>query len=164
MTKAWIGLAVALATMAIAGAAHASTEPLVSRQQALAIARPTWGQSAAGQYLAGQLAQHERDYAIAADYLEGALSWNPNDLDLRQRVFLLMLAEGRIDDALPHAYPLYRNDPTEMLPVIAQAVAAMRDDDFGRALEYFGALDSAGFAGLVRTLGQAWATWRRRGR
>ena len=43
MGKAWIGLAIGLVTTVIAGAASAKTERLVSREQALALARPTWG-------------------------------------------------------------------------------------------------------------------------
>jgi tetratricopeptide (TPR) repeat protein len=158
MGKAWIGLAIGLVTAVIAGTASAKTERLVSREQALALARPTWGHSGSGQYLAGQLAQRELDYSNAADYLRGALSWAPNDLDLRRRVFLLMLADGRLDDALAHTNALRRDDPGDMLPSVADAVGAMVKGDGAEAVLALADLNSGGFPGLVRTLGQAWAS------
>lgn len=156
MGKAWIGLAIGLVTMVIAGAASAKTERLVSREQALALARPTWGHSGSGQYLAGQLAQRELDYSNAADYLRGALSWAPNDLDLRRRVFLLMLAEGRLADALPHTDALRRYDTNDLLPVVADAVGAIIKGDGAKVVTTLADLNSGGFPGLMRTLGQAW--------
>ena len=158
MGKAWIGLAIGLVTAVIAGTASAKTERLVSREKALALARPTWGHSGSGQYLAGQLAQRELDYSNAADYLRGALSWAPNDLDLRRRVFLLMLADGRLDDALAHTNALRRDDPGDMLPSVADAVGAMVKGDGAEAVLALADLNSGGFPGLVRTLGQAWAS------
>ncbi len=156
MGKAWIGLAIGLVTTVIAGAASAKTERLVSREQALALARPTWGHSGSGQYLAGQLAQRELDYSNAADYLRGALSWAPNDLDLRRRVFLLMLAEGRLADALPHTDALRRYDTNDLLPVVADAVGAIIKGDGAKVVTTLADLNSGGFPGLMRTLGQAW--------
>jgi len=145
--------------MAGSGAAAAGLERLMSRDQALALAGKAWGHSAAGQYLAGRLAQAVKDYGNAADYLEGALAWDPNNLELRRRVFLLLLAEGRLLDALPHARPLSREGEgaASGLPTIAQAAAAMRSGDFAAALAYFSDLDNNGLTGLIRLLGQAWA-------
>ena len=163
MKTRWLGPVLAGALLGAAAwlpaqaAGAAVDQRLISPQQARELAGKEWGASAAGQYLAGRLAQSERDYGSAADYLEGALSWDPNNLDLRRRVFLLMLAEGRLADALPHAYPLARDGSDPMLPAIAQAAAAMREGDYEAALKHFGTLDNAGVAGLIRLLGQAWA-------
>lgn len=155
--KAWIFGLIAVLALVWTGVAVAKTDRLLSRQQALAAAGRVAGHSAAGQYLAGRLAQHKKDYGSAAEFLEGALGRDPNNLSLRRQVFLLMLAEGRLDDALFHSWPLHRHDPADVLPVLTQSIGAMRDGDYEAALGHFGALDNNGFSGLVRILGQAWA-------
>ncbi len=157
MLKAWVGLAVGLTAAILAGPAEAKTDRLVSREVALSLARPSWGSSASGQYLAGQLAQRTMDYANAAKFLDGALSWAPNNLELRERVFILMLAEGRLAEAVPHVRALHRNDPSDMLPSVVDAVdRVMRGDNDG-AVAALAELNGGGFPGLVRLLGQAWA-------
>ncbi|MCA8930000.1 MAG: tetratricopeptide repeat protein [Alphaproteobacteria bacterium] len=152
--------AIALALVAALSATSASAaglERLISREQALALSGQNWGHSGAGQYLAGRQAQTGRDYGSAADFLEGALSWDPNNLDLRRRVFLLLLAEGRVEDALPHARPLERDSADPALPAIVEAAAAMKAGDYATALDRFADLDNNGLSGLIRLLGQAWA-------
>jgi Flp pilus assembly protein TadD len=157
MAKAWVGLLVGATAVLLAGQALAKTDRLVSREEALALLRPSWGHSGSGQYLAGQFAQRNLDFGSAAELLDGALSWAPNNLELRERVFLLMLAEGRLVDAVPHVRALHRHDPNDMLPSVVDAVDRMFHGDGIAAVTALTDLNSGGFPGLVRMLGQAWA-------
>lgn len=162
MRKDWIRLGFAAGVWIAAvwpatGVAELGMDRLMTEQQAKALSGETWTGSAAGKYLAGRLAQREKDYSSAADFLEGALSWDPNNLELRHRVFLLLLAEGRLEAAVQHAHPLERDGVEPLLPIVAQAAAAVKEKDYAAALGYFGRLDNNGVAGLIRLLGQAWA-------
>ena len=162
MKNSWsrLGLAAvftALLAIPHAGAADLDMDRLISPDQARALSGKVWQGSAAGRYLAGRLAQTEKEYGKAADFLEDALSWDPNNLELRRRVFLLMLADGRLQEALAHAYPLERAQAETLLPTVAQAAAAVGKKDYAAALGLFGRLDNNSVAGLIRLLGQAWS-------
>ena len=57
------------------------------------------GKSLTGNYLAGRHAQARRDLSAAANYLGAALKQSPEVPDLLRRTFVLMAAEGRINEA-----------------------------------------------------------------
>ena len=54
----------------------------------------------AGAYLAGRHAQAERDMGRAADLLGAALKMDPESRGLMRRTFTVLLAEGRMDEAV----------------------------------------------------------------
>ena len=57
------------------------------------------GDSTAGNYLAGRLAQKNRDYGNASKFLSHALASDPENRDLLRRAFLASLAKGRFAEA-----------------------------------------------------------------
>ncbi len=56
--------------------------------------------TATGNYLSGQHAQFHRKNSKAADFLLAALKVSPENIDLISRTFLLLLTEGRFDEAI----------------------------------------------------------------
>src|SRR5262245_49981912 len=52
-----------------------------------------------GSFLAGRYAQSQRDLAAAADYVQRALSADPDDPQLLRRAYFLMASEGRMKEA-----------------------------------------------------------------
>jgi len=111
---------------------------------------------ASGSYLAGRFAQHEDDWAAAAEFMAGALSRDPEDLNLLRRTFLLSLGEGRFEQALPLAHQVIERDRDEPLPLVLLAV----DDALaGRWQEAQKRAENLGGDGLnryVKALLQAW--------
>jgi tetratricopeptide (TPR) repeat protein len=149
-------MAFAVLTVASASAATAS-QGLPKLDQQIDLTTAQWGQSRAGQYLAGMQAQRLRDPAAAAKYLESALGHDPNNLRLVRHVFYLMVSEGQFADARQHARMLLRHEPGSFIPVMTLAVSAMQAGDYAEALDQLAALDGGGHNGLMRALGQAWA-------
>ncbi len=57
------------------------------------------GASPAGNYLAGRFAQSQNDIGAAVDFLEKVLDKSPTMPNLLRRTFILLAAEGRMDEA-----------------------------------------------------------------
>jgi tetratricopeptide (TPR) repeat protein len=113
--------------------------------------------SAAGNYLAGRFALEHGDLDAAASGLGRALQLTPDDTALRRQVFLLEVASGDVEAALPHARTLV----AEGLGDTAEAALALAVDRLARngpaaAREDFAALPDGTLAGLVRPVLVAW--------
>lgn len=89
-------------------------------------------QSLSGNYLAGQHAQRQRDMKRAAFYLNQALKQAPDEDALKRRSFILLVVEGRIEEAAKLADDLIR---TNQHGVIASLVMAIRDIHNGNLKE-----------------------------
>ena len=161
MSVGWTALRKFAAACAVLGVVAASpaaaSQGLPKLDQQIDLTTAKWGESRAGQYLAGMQAQRLRDPAAAAKYLESALGHDPNNLRLVRHVFYLMVAEGQLAGASQHARMLLRHEPGSFIPVMTLAVTAMQAGDYAEALHQLAALDGGGHNGLMRALGQAWA-------
>lgn len=115
------------------------------------------GQSGLGAYLAGRLAHGLGDTDDAADYYAAALARDPDNIDLLQRTFTLMIAEGRVDSAIPLAHRLQDLDSDAAMPVLVSGLADIRDGLMAQAESRFAALPRRGLNGLVGPLATAWA-------
>lgn len=156
--KAAVRRALAAApVLAVLASPALATGGLPSIEGKIDLDRPVWGESRAGQYLAGMQAQRLNDPAAAARFLEHALGHDPNNIALVRHVFFLMVSEGMLREAEQHARMILHEEPGSFIPAMTLAVSAMKDGHYGRALELFGTLDSGGHDGLMKTLGQAWA-------
>ena len=113
--------------MLIAGLAAASTLLLSYATRAEAppqavIART----SPAGNYLAARFAGSTRDMTAAAAYYRAALRADPRNEDLVERTFLVVLATGAIDEAMPLAERLTAFDRNQRVARLALAVRALK--------------------------------------
>ncbi|MEQ9245483.1 MAG: hypothetical protein RLO21_05785, partial [Nitratireductor sp.] len=59
--------------------------------------------SFSGAFLAARAAEADNDFESAIDYYERALAFEPDNQGIQQSLLLALVAEGRFDDALPHA-------------------------------------------------------------
>ncbi|KAF0220952.1 MAG: TPR repeat-containing [Rhodospirillaceae bacterium] len=121
--------------------------------------RPTImaGRSGLGAFLAGRLAQGQGDTAAAADYYAAALSRDPDNSDLLQRAFTLMVTEGRMDGAVPMARRLQDLDNESAMPLLVSGLADVQDGLLVQAESRFAALPRRGLNGLVGPLMSAWS-------
>ena len=113
--------------------------------------------SGLGAFLAGRLAQGQGDTDDAADYYAAALASDPDNTDLLQRTFTLMVAEGRLDTAIPMARRLQDLDAESAMPVLVAGLADVRAGLQVQAESRFAGLPRRGLNGLVGPLMTAWA-------
>ena len=121
-----VGLAVAAAVLVGAGA-EAEARPMVDL---LSVFTPP---TLAGNYLAGRLASSSRDISAAATYFQTALALDPSNPVLIERAFQLLVADGRIADALPVAERLIARDKGHALARLALGVDALKRGNWDRA-------------------------------
>lgn len=110
-----------------------------------------------GAYLAGRFAQSHGDTRSAAEFFSVAARRDPDNLDLQQRAFTLLVAEGRLDDATDLAERLLVIDGDAALPSMMMGVKAIRTGGFAAAEKRFAVLPRKGINGFLGPLLSAWA-------
>jgi tetratricopeptide (TPR) repeat protein len=113
--------------------------------------------SAFGDFLAGRLAQTSGDIRAAAEYYTAALDHDPDNQELMQRAFTLMVAEGRLDAAMPLADRLVALDSDSPVPQMVLGVRAAQAGHFDEAERHFAALPKRGVNAFLGPLLTAWS-------
>lgn len=158
----WI--AAFIATVLIAGCEP--QEPTATRadvpanRQVEAEPRAQPSGSVFGSYLAGRLARYDRDTETAADFFRHALSVDPANTILQRRTFLLLLANGRVDEALHLAGQILETSPTDDMANLVLAIDAFRAKNYAEVRTI---LDRARGSGFMRLLGGLLAAWSHAG-
>ncbi|WP_404380791.1 tetratricopeptide repeat protein [Caenispirillum salinarum] len=116
----------------------------------------TPGPAAAGKYLAARQAQRESDTRAAADYFEQALKGDPDNPTLLRRAFFYMIAEGRVEDAVPLARRTLELEPDSGVAPLVLAVSAMADGRARAAEETIARTDPRGLNSFMAPLVRAW--------
>ncbi|MGB0681439.1 MAG: tetratricopeptide repeat protein [Magnetovibrionaceae bacterium] len=156
------GLVAALLIAPTACAETAETRQLASNDLAV-VDQPLQGQaietgtSLAGQYLAGRHAQAERDLDKAAGFLLQALEQDPENLDLVRRAFVVLVVEGRSDEALPLAEKLVANRDDVPIARYAVAIQHLKEGRFGEAVSSLEGLETSGIGRYLVPLISAWS-------
>lgn len=113
--------------------------------------------TALSSFLAGRLAQQMGDTRAAADYYTQALMLDPDNTELLQRAFTLMVTEGRFEEAVPLAQILTTFDSDAAVPLLVLGVEAARQGRFPEAEGHFAALPKRGFNTFLSPLLAAWS-------
>lgn len=169
----WRGLALVAAVALLAGSCAAETpdaptQTADSRTDGVASAMRSAGAafgigvkrdeaSVAGSYLAGRHAQHMREPGHAADFLMLALESDPGNVVLIERTVVLLMIEGRLDEALPFARKLAEANVDAHMATLLLAVAEMRRAEFEAAGRRIGSLPQSAFGTLLEPLLAAWS-------
>lgn len=90
-----------------------------------------------GSFLAAQLASKGHDIEAAATYYHNALAADPQNPLLIQSAFQLLLADGRIKDALPLAEKILARDKNNHLARLTLGIEAFKRGNFERARANF---------------------------
>lgn len=110
-----------------------------------------------GAYLAGRYAHARGDTRAAAEYYSAAARRDPDNIDIQQRSFALLLAEGRLDEAGAIAQRLLVIDDDSPLPILVMGVQEARSGRFDLAEKRFAALPAKGINGFLGPLLTAWS-------
>ncbi len=113
-------------------------------------------ESGLGAYLAGRFAQAHGDTHAAADYLGTAARSDRDNIELQQRAFNLLLAEGRLDEAAPMAERLLAIDEAAPMPILLVGVRDGMAGRFAAAETRFSGLPHKGINGFLGPLLTAW--------
>lgn len=136
----------------------AGAGPLRAETKAVTDQVPTLGYSASlsGNYLAGRLAGSLRDIENAATYFREALASDPGNPLLIERAFPLLLADGRMREALPLAQRIVNRDKGNQFARLALGVDALKRGQLDRARGHFAAIPSRPITDLVVTILTGW--------
>ncbi|HEC90316.1 MAG TPA: tetratricopeptide repeat protein [Alphaproteobacteria bacterium] len=138
--------------------ACAAAKP-IERAMPIKTAPPiTTGASLAGNYLAGRFAQSQNDIGDAVDFLKKALDKSPAAPNLLRRVFIILAAEGRMDEASAMAERIIKvkaDAPIAGLELVAGLIGGGR---FGEAEKKLTGLPSDGINSYMAPLLRAWVS------
>ncbi len=109
-----------------------------------------------GDYLAGRHAQAENDFDAAIEFLSATLHVLPDVPDLLRRTFILMVIEGRLDEAVPYAKRLLKNQPNEPIAHLVTLVAAFKNGDEVEQTVRLKAQPNTGLNGFSKPVFEAW--------
>ena len=113
--------------------------------------------SLAGSYLAGRSADNASDLAAAADYFTAALSDDPENPVLLERVLLLRIANGDIKPAIGYADRLIDLDQRNPVARLLLGVRDLEQGDFAKAQAGLAESAQAPLAVLTSGLLSAWS-------
>jgi tetratricopeptide (TPR) repeat protein len=140
---ATIGFAVALA----GGAAQAAdTQPTSSPGTA----------SPLGNYLAADYALATNDFGAAAAFIADTLASDPENIELLQKAYFLLIGEGRLDEAEDVARRLEKIEGDATSISALMATRALKTGDLAAAERYADAMAPGGANRLVGPMLQAW--------
>lgn len=151
--KAGGGLAVLAVTVGLVAGCTPNSGGDEAARQAAGAPMP---KSALSSFLAGRLAHQGGDTRAAAEYYAQALKHDPDNVELLQRAFTLMVAEGRIDDAVPLGQRLLSYDADAPIPLMMVGVAEARQGLYAQAEARFAALPKRGVNVFLAPLLSAW--------
>jgi tetratricopeptide (TPR) repeat protein len=113
--------------------------------------------SFAGSYLAGRFANATRDIAAAADFFETATSIDATNPALVERTFQLLVADGRLKEALSLAEKLVRTDKGHPLARLVLGVDALKAGRWERARYQFARSQNRPLTDLTVAILTGWA-------
>ena len=146
----------ALALLVLAGCTTAGSP--VGHPPSAADAHPSGSlDSPLGSYLAGRFANAERDTPAAAEFFSQALADDPDNPGLAHRTLLLLIADGRINEAKQLAVRFLKLDPHDGVASVLMAAEALHGNDAAGAERYLTNLPQTGFNTLLVPLISAWA-------
>ena len=112
--------------------------------------------SSPGSYLAGLHAARHGKAGAAGDFILQALAADPENLDLLNRAFLLMMEEGRFDKAKSLAERATEVSPEAILPILALAMSDVVEGDLHLAEVKLRSLSEEGFNKFLKSLMLSW--------
>ena len=131
--------------------------PAIAKPLIVEPAKPDVAESPLGSYLAGRHAQYARDPDAAIEYYRTALKTFAGNKGIMRRVAILLITEGRIDEALTFTKSLTdTKGQSSNLAKLLAALEDMRGDRLGDAEAALAALPKTGLNLFTRPLLRAW--------
>ena len=154
-----LGTALALVMAVAAPSLAEEAKPAEEQQQQEVKFDPSAVDTFAGAFLAARTADNDYDYETAIRLYRVALKFDPDNIEVRERLMVCLFMNGNFDEGVEESRRLKDDPAVERIATIAQGIDAIRKKDFAEAhklLKYQGPneLDR-----MVNTLLDAWATF-----
>ncbi|WP_265515847.1 tetratricopeptide repeat protein [Nitratireductor luteus] len=116
---------------------------------------PTY--SFSGAFLAGRAAEADNDFGSAISYYKRAIAFDPDNVPLQSSLLQALLAEGRIDEAIPYAEKLKSVPEVERFSRLVLAVDAFRNADYKAAENWLELVLESDIDALITGIMTCWA-------
>lgn len=111
----------------------------------------------AGSYLAGRFAGQSRDISAAAEFFLTALTIDPGNPVLAERTFQLLLADGRMPEAVQLAERLVKSNKAHPLARLLLGVDALKKSRWDKARSHLAAIQNRPLSDLTVAVLTGWA-------
>ncbi|MEM7222040.1 MAG: tetratricopeptide repeat protein [Pseudomonadota bacterium] len=109
-----------------------------------------------GDYLAALIAGNRNDLSSAADYMQRALGYDPDNPALVRRTFHLLAADGRLAEARVLARQVIESNPEESVANLVLAVEQIEQGEINGAAERLEGLPKRGLDTVMVPLVHSW--------
>jgi len=113
--------------------------------------------SVSGAYLAARHAGVQRDASAASAYYRAALRGDPRNIELLERAFLSVLAEGDVDEAVRFAERMIQHDRNDRIARLVLGVRALKQRQYAAARTNLTQSVRGPITDLAGTLLSSWA-------
>jgi tetratricopeptide (TPR) repeat protein len=113
--------------------------------------------SVSGAYLAARHAGVQRDASAASAYYRAALRGDPRNVELLERAFLAVLADGEVDEAVRFAERIIQHDRNDRIARLVLGVRALKQRQYASARQNLTQSVRGPITDLAGTLLTAWA-------
>ena len=138
-----------------------SCSPIIHHSSDVAL--PTAAQSSEplkgniyGAYLAGRVAHIRKDFGHAADYSKIAYSQDPGNIDLLDKLYLLLASKGRIDEAAEYARKAVELKTTNGFAYMLIAINDMHNQNYESSIKTLEQINDPMYQALITPLINAW--------
>ncbi len=138
-----------------------SCSPIIHHSSDVAL--PTAAQSSEplkgniyGAYLAGRVAHIRKDFGLAADYYKIAYSQDPGNIDLLDKLYLLLASKGRIDEAAEYARKAVELKTTNGFAYMLIAINDMHNQNYESSIKTLEQINDPMYQALITPLINAW--------
>ena len=114
------------------------------------------GPSLAGSYLSGLVAAQNNDEAAAVEYYSKASTLDPENISLKQSLFMAMTADGQIDNAIKVLDTIPAEAQDKAVNHVVTASAALKQKSWKRAVQL---IDNVSGTDLDNMLGKLVGSW-----
>lgn len=115
--------------------------------------------SLAGSFLAARVAVRDNDDEAAVAFYKRAQALDPDDKNLKQNLFVSLLANGQIDDALEMAGAINGSNNAGNMAKIVLATEALRKRSWLKVPQHLEDVKGADLDTLIKDIFNAWASF-----
>lgn len=115
--------------------------------------------SFAGAYLAGRVAENDNDLPAAIHFYRQAMGFDPDNIQMKQDLFLTLLSDGQFAEAAPLAKYIDKDSAVEQFSRLTMAVDALSRKQYKQARSILKTSRASDMDHLATTMLNAWATY-----
>lgn len=109
-----------------------------------------------GAYLAGRVAHIRKDFDNASNYYIHSLKTNPDNKELVNSLYLLLVSQGRIDEAASYANQYIKNGNKDNFAYTVIAINQQHNKQYLESIDTIAKFDNPAYTSFIGPLLNAW--------